>query len=360
MKRYPFLDWMRGLAVVVMIQTHTFNSFVRTDLRGGGPYMLSQLVGGMAAPLFLFMAGMTLAFQMDSLERREARRARRWLAALRRAAYILGIAYLFRLTAWAGGWPNGSAQEIVKVDILNCMGLGMAALAVAAVIPSRPRVHFAAAAGLAIAAAAPLMANLNWSGVPPVIHQYLAPGVAQGGGRFAFFPFASYIAFGLSTGTVVKRTGAEIERLMQWCVPVGFTLVFTAQYLSGVPYSIYPRSNFWTDNPALILIRSGIMLLIMAGAYLWTEYCAGARWSWNQTLGKTSLLVYWVHVMLVYGSWVKPIQRALDIPWTSLATLAVMAAMAALAAARMRWTAWRARKRRPPAAEPAPTGANCR
>ena len=42
------------------------------DLRDGGPYVLSQFVGGMAAPLFLFMAGMTLAFQMESLERREA------------------------------------------------------------------------------------------------------------------------------------------------------------------------------------------------------------------------------------------------------------------------------------------------
>ena len=34
-------------------------------MRGGGPYVLSQFVGGMAAPLFLFMAGMTFAFQMD-------------------------------------------------------------------------------------------------------------------------------------------------------------------------------------------------------------------------------------------------------------------------------------------------------
>ena len=62
---------MRGLAVVLMIQCHTFNSFARMDVREGGPYVLSQFIGGMAAPLFLFMAGMTLAFQMESLARRE-------------------------------------------------------------------------------------------------------------------------------------------------------------------------------------------------------------------------------------------------------------------------------------------------
>src|ERR1700680_5233405 len=93
-KRFPFLDWMRGLAVVIMIQCHAFNAFARMDLRDGGPYVLSQFVGGMAAPLFLFMAGMTLAFQMDSLERREADISRRWLGAMRRAGYVMAIAFL--------------------------------------------------------------------------------------------------------------------------------------------------------------------------------------------------------------------------------------------------------------------------
>ena len=119
---------MRGLAVVIMIQCHTFNSFTRTDLWQGGPYVLSQFVGGMAAPLFLFMAGMTLAFQMDSLERREPAPLRRWLTSLRRAGYILGIAFAFRLTNFVASLPNADPHELTKVDILNCMGVGMAAL----------------------------------------------------------------------------------------------------------------------------------------------------------------------------------------------------------------------------------------
>jgi len=346
--RFRFLDWMRGLAVLIMIQCHTFNSFARLDLRDGGPYVLSQFVGGMAAPLFLFMAGMTLAFQMESLERREARRVNRWLVSLRRAGYVWGIAYLFRLTNWAGSLPHASAQEITKVDILNCMGLGMAALAVLAVAPSKSRAHFAAAAGLAIAAVSPVIANLNWSGVPSLIHEYLAPGLGRG--RFAFFPCASYIAFGLATGTVVKRTDAgRIERVMQWSVLIGFALVFTAQYFSNVPYSIYANSSFWTDSPGLILIRVGICLLMMVGAYLWTEFCVGAGWSWMQTVGKTSLLVYWVHVMMVYGSWANPIKRTMNDWQAALATCALTALMVVLAALRLRFSAWRAGKLKPTA-----------
>jgi uncharacterized membrane protein len=339
-KRYPYLDWMRGLAVLIMIQCHTFNSFTRLDLRDGGPYVLSQFVGGMAAPLFLFMAGMTTGFQMESLFQRETSSGRRWLISLKRAGYILGIAFLFRFTNWLFSVPRATLSELTKVDILNCMGLGLAALAVVAIFPAASRVRVAVAAGLVIAAASPLMANLNWSGTPPMLQDYLVPSPRVG--RFPFFPCASYLAFGLAAGTIAKRAAADrVDRLMQWSVLIGFAVIFTGQYFANLPYSIYTKSNFWSDSPALILIRVGITLLLMAASYLWTEYCAGAGWSWMQVLGKNSLMVYWVHVMLVYGSIVRPIKRQLSVPQSVLATVIVTAMMVALS---VLWLRWKARR----------------
>src|SRR6185312_10594127 len=221
MKRYPFLDWMRGLAVLVMIQCHTFNSFTRMDEREGGIYVLTQFVGGMAAPLFLFMAGMTTGFQMESLERREPSGRRRWRTALRRGGYILGIAFLFRFTNWLFSMPHASATEITRVDILNCMGVGLGVLAVAAVFPGVARVRFALLAGVAIMAASPPVANLDWSGAPELLRDYIAPTANRG--HFPFFPWAGYLAFGLALGTMVKRSAAErFERLMQWSFLTGF------------------------------------------------------------------------------------------------------------------------------------------
>jgi fucose 4-O-acetylase-like acetyltransferase len=118
-------------------------------------------------------------------------------------------------------------------------------------------------------------------------------------------------------------------------------MIFTAQYFSNLPFSFYQHANFWTDSPALVAIRTGISLLIMAGSYLWTEYCAGARWSWMQALGKNSLMVYWVHVMIVYGAVVRPIKRQLDIPQATLAFVIVTAMMVALTAV---WLAWKSRR----------------
>jgi len=337
---------MRGVAVLVMIQCHTFNSFTRMDLRQNSGYVLTQFVGGMAAPLFLFMAGMTTGFLMESLERREARRMRRWLAALRRGGYILAIAYLFRLSNCIASLPSPSLQELLKVDILNCMGLAMVAFSVVAVFDFPQRVRFTILAALGVAVAAPLISGLDWSGAPWLLRDYLVPSPDKG--RFPFFPCAAYVGFGIAAGSLVKRTAAErMDRLMQWSVLIGFALVFGAQYFANLPYSVYAHSDFWRNSPALILIRVGISLLLLAACYLWTEYCVGAGWSWMQNLGKTSLLVYWVHVMLVYGNIVLPLKRALTVPQAALATVMVVMLMIALAEARLRWKSrtserWRA------------------
>jgi uncharacterized membrane protein len=337
--RFPFLDWMRGLAVVVMIQCHTFNSFTRLEARDGGPYVMSQFVGGMAAPLFLFMAGMTLAFQMESLDRRQPGRLDRWLISLRRAGYVLLLAYIFRFGNWLLSLPHPDWHELTKVDILKCMGVGLMVFTVAAFFNPRERARVGVAGALAIAAASPLIANIAWGNTPIWLHDYLAPG--GGLGHFAFFPYASYVGFGLAAGTVVRRAPVDkLERIMQWTVLVGTVLIFTGQYLSNIPYSIYTKSSFWSDSPTLIVIRAGISLLCLAGSYLWTEFCAAPRWSWMQCLGRNSLMVYWVHVMLVYGELGK-LKRTLTIPQAVFATAVVTLLMVAMSAA---WLSWKARR----------------
>src|SRR6516225_1013207 len=102
--RLHYLDWLRGLGAVIMLQGHVFHSFMRPELRGGGPYMLSQFVGGMPPAIFLFLTGITLAFLMDSTERRGLTPRERVWAAFRRSGYLFGLAFAFRLQLWIFGW----------------------------------------------------------------------------------------------------------------------------------------------------------------------------------------------------------------------------------------------------------------
>ena len=166
--------------MIIMIECHAFNSFTRMDLRDGSAYVLSQFVGGMAAPLFLFMAGMTFGFQMESLQARVADPGRRWLISLRRAGYVLGLAYAFRLTNWIGSLPKASLEELLKVDILNCMGMALAVFAAAALFDSNQRIRYALLGALAVAALAPVISAVEWGGVWLPVRDYLVPSPSRG------------------------------------------------------------------------------------------------------------------------------------------------------------------------------------
>jgi len=332
--RLTFLDWLRGVAGIVMLQGHAFQSFLKPDLRGGAAYMLSQFFGGMPPAIFLFLTGVTLAFLMFSFERKGLSRRGRITGTLRRAGYLFGIAMLLRLQLWLFSWPS-PWTNLLKVDILNCMGFGIALMSAMALFTTAQRVRICAAAGLMIAGLSPLVSQMDWSGVPSIVRAYIAPDYNS----FGFFPWAAYLAFGMSVGSLIRLLKHEqYDRAMQWAVMLGVALILMARYFANLPFSIYPKSEFWLDSPAQVLIKLGVTLLILAVAYVWTQFGAGASsgpgWSWVRQFGTTSLLVYWVHIELVYGRWLPWCKNNLDVGQTVLAAAVLIALMLLLAVAK--------------------------
>src|SRR5579862_6959845 len=193
------LDWLRGLGVLIMLQGHLFNSFARLDLHENPAYILSQFVGGLPAPIFLFLVGATLAIRLDRADRRGLPPAARLKSALTRATFLLAIALAFRLQLWLFAWGN-PWTEIVRVDILNCMAFGIAVLSPVALLPPGKRIAWCMTIGLAIAGLAPVVGALDWSRVPWILRDYIVPNKAF----FSFFPDAAYIAFGIAFGTVLR------------------------------------------------------------------------------------------------------------------------------------------------------------
>jgi uncharacterized membrane protein len=335
--RLTFLDWTRGLAVVIMLQGHVFHSFNRTDLRTDGPFTLSQFLGGLGPAIFLVLTGITLAFLMDGRERQGLGAMARWKAALRRSSYLFMLAFLFRLQLWLFAYPQ-DWKYLLKVDILNCMGFGILLMSVMAVFTTADRIKLCAALGAAIAGASPLISGIDWSWLPPEVSAYFVPSYKY----FAFFPWAAFIAFGLSIGSALRLAKPEhMNRLMQWGTLMGFGLILGGQYFSSVPYSIYPKSEFWLDGPGLIVIKLGVVLLVLAFAFVWTEYATRGAWSWIRQLGTTSLLVYWVHIELVYGRWFGSAKESLSNVECAFWSIVVILAMVALSVARTRWPAIR-------------------
>lgn len=340
--RLTFLDWTRGLAVVIMLQGHVYHSFAKTGLRTDGPFVLSQFFGGIGPAVFLVLTGITLAFLMDGREKQGLGPFQRWKAALRRAGYLFSLAFLFRLQLWLFAAGQSPWTSLLKVDILNCMAFAIGLMSVMAIFTTADRVRLCAALGAVIAGASPLISSVDWSWLPPQLSAYFVPSYDF----FAFFPWAAFIAFGISIGSILRLANADqMNRIMQWGALAGFGLILAGNYFSNLPYSVYPKSEFWLNSPGLIVIKLGVVILGIAFAYIWTEYAVGNSFSWVRQLGITSLLVYWVHIELVYGRWFGYWKENLNNWQCAAYAIALILAMVLLSVARTRWSKLRVSSR---------------
>jgi uncharacterized membrane protein len=329
---------MRGVAAVIMLQGHTFHSFTRPDLREAGPYVLSQFFGGLGPAIFLFLTGITFAFILDRGERQGLRVRDRLIAALKRSRYLLILAVLFRLQLWAFGWPYSPWTDLFKVDVLNVMALTLLVLAPLALLSVQKRIQWGAIAGTVVAVLAPLVSMTDLTWLPEGVRMYVVPSYSY----FSFFPWACFIMFGVSAGSILKIITAEqVNRVMQWSALVGFGLILSGEYFSSLPYSLYPKTEFWLNSPALVTIKLGVLLVIAAFAYLWSEYVVRDKWSWVKQLGRTSLLVYWVHIELVYGRWFGNWKDRLDNYQVIAFSVCLIALMLGLSVLRTNWPALR-------------------
>jgi hypothetical protein len=329
-RRIEFLDWMRGLAAIVMLQGHTFDSFLQPGLRDHPAFIFSQFFGGQAAAVFLFLTGITFGLGMNRRDDLPARQ--RIVGALRRARYLFLLAIAFRLQLWIFALPSRPWTDLLRVDVLNLMGATAALLSFMALARGIQRVRWAICAGLAIAASAPVISSLSTSTslglMQGMLRDYLVPSAT-----FSIFPWGAYLAFGLAAGSAIPlvRHG-EWGHVMQWAALCGFGLVFAGRYFSNLPFSIYSNSDFWMNSPALVACKLGITLLLGSGAFLWTEYLSDG-WSAVRLLGTTSLAVYWVHVELVYGRWFASYKANLTVWQCAAASAALALAMIAMSAA---------------------------
>ncbi len=333
-ERLAFIDWTRGFAALVMLQGHTFDSFTRTDLRDKGTFVLSQFFGGLPPAVFLFLTGITFAFLMDSQDRKQPSAWRRVVAALKRSRYLFLIAFLFRLQLYVFGYPTSPASELLRVDILNCMGMAMLILAPMAVFTTFERVRLCTILGLTIALLSPVVSLIDGDGVPALIRAYFFPSLRY----FGFFPWAAFLAFGMAAGSVIRFLKKEdLGKAMPWALALGLALIVLADQLYAMPYSIYAKSDFWLNSPALTMIKTGVVLGVLAFSYIWVQLGAGVRWSVFRQLGTTSLLVYWVHIELVYGRWFGIWKEKLSVAEVVAYTVVLIGLMIILSVARTRW-----------------------
>ena len=181
-QRFGFIDWFRGLACILMIQTHAYDAWTAEPYRQGTWWIWARLkLGGLPARMFLFLAGVSLAMRFASDVRRSVPIAAARMGAFWRGFEVFLIGYGYRIAEWLfAGAKSKDALAMLKVDVLQCIGLSLMLTAFVASprdledrrVPWRP-----IGLALLIAAITPSLQKLGAPSGPGPLVAYLWPGI---------------------------------------------------------------------------------------------------------------------------------------------------------------------------------------
>jgi uncharacterized membrane protein len=124
-QRIAYIDWMRGLACVLMFQTHCYDSWLTPANRQTTFFMYSQLGGTFPAPLFLFLAGISFALVTQKLRQKNLPAGQIARTTIWRGTEIFGYGLLFRLQEYVVSFGWAPKSDLLRVDILNTIGLSL-------------------------------------------------------------------------------------------------------------------------------------------------------------------------------------------------------------------------------------------
>ncbi len=357
MSRRGYIDWLRGVAVLIMVEAHTIDSWTHPASRATVAFGMGGVLGGFAAPLFLFLAGVAVPLAIGAKVRRGATLSAAARAVQRRGWEVFGLALLFRVQAHVLG--GGAWRSLLKVDILNIMGpsIVIAAAIVGLAETKRTRLIVLGAAAALATLATPPIRSAAWPGpIPDFLEAYLRPVGALT--NFTFFPWAGFVLAGAVIGVILEPLRDETgeRRANVWFAVAGIALIAAGYFGSFLP-SPYALSFFWTSSPAFFALRLGILVVGLPLAFLWARRPTARRWSPVQQFGRTSLFVYWIHVEMAYGWLSAPLHRSLTLPQWALAYAFFVALLVLLSVAKdwivERWK----RPPRPASSIPAAAGA---
>jgi uncharacterized membrane protein len=310
--RYLFIDLYRGLVILMMIQGHTFRAILDNEIINSALFQFHDFFHGVSAPAFLFGSGLTFVLstrkRWEDYHHWDPPLARR----IGRLMVILMLAYLIHL-------PFLSAKKLIleatpqdylvffQSDVLQCIGFGLLALHGLVFFFKTERRFY----GLVLAAvvAIPLITPLVWDidfskYYPPFLSQLMNN---KSGSIFPLFPFVGFLFAGVlvSWEFMLAVEHKREKKFMRRFFFLGPIFIAVGLLLDVVPFQLFPTYNFWYTSPNYFAIRTGALLLILGIIWFIVEKIKTPP-KWITILGKESLLVYVLHLLILYGSVINP------------------------------------------------------
>ena len=313
-KRCDWIDLIRGWAVIVMVETHCINVWLRHDLM---PHWL-QFFNGLVAPGFIMCAGYSCAISIFNHDNS----IRPFRSTAKRLAIILTCAYLLHAPGLAlVKWSIVIVQQdsIFKIDVLQCIAFSILILNGLARIVRRPIIYAWLITCLAILVAIvapsiwnPNIANGVWLPVRGLINGNTDQGVTS---LFPLIPWFSFAAFGSALGILYRQkrmiTDAEQTKWSeaQWLfvlITIGIILSiwgghYAQNWLLDRHYSQSDQCRLYNMTLPSILQRLGIVCTIggILGYFELNKKTSAINII--KIAGHESLLIYLLHIKIIFG-----------------------------------------------------------
>ena len=331
---------------MLMMQGHSYDSWLSAQARSGSFYRWSQLLCTLPAPIFLFLAGVSVALVANLKLRNGATFDEVGNAAMFRGLQIFGAGLIFRIQEFLLGQPWAPWTDLFRVDVLNVIGVSIVMLGLICRF-SKTR---AAAAWMSVGAMAvvALISPMMWTTwrprwLPWFLESYIDGVHIYGKPQPWLFPIFPWVAFGfagLTAGFLLfsKWTEENPEKALGAFGVAGVWMLLASLWLDSRPVQLYSVDDYWHTSPNFFFARLGILLILLFFAFAWCRWGAG-EWGFSpfSQLGQTSLLVYWVHLEFVYGRFSILAHNSATIPTATVGLIIIFISMILLSLARTKY-----------------------
>jgi len=311
--RIDFIDLLRGWAVIVMIETHVFNATLEPGLLSGQAFQYIKFINGLVAPSFLFASGLAFAVTVHRKREHLTTFSPSLLHQTGRLLSIALIGYLLHIpvlpiTKLLSAGSDEQIGTLFQVDILQCIAASLLLLqTLLLVCRTEHRLYIAAGFG---GSAMVLLTPLAWGFDATAVLPRFAAAYINGNDHslFPLFPWAGFLSAGAIAGyifvSVRERPGGQSveQRFIQSLAWVGASMILLAYLAGPLGKRWYPMHDFWQTSPSFFLLRLGIVMMLTA---LLASVSSGKPTAFRTPVllfGKESLLIYVVHLLILYGT----------------------------------------------------------
>lgn len=297
-RRELYIDAFRGLMALVMVQGHVFDTLLHAAARAEPLYVWQQMFHGSTAPGFLFASGFVAGLPRAPLAWKALRRRARRLLFVLAVGYALRLPYLSLWKILVEGSPAERAVALAcdalhAIAVSQLLVLGLQRVAGTRWIP------LAAGAAVMVVALSPLAWQPEVAAALPLpVAAYVSP--VRAPSQFPLFPNAAFVLAGTVAGATLGRSAPAVRR--RRAVAWGAGLLLLGSVLS---WPLHGVVDFWGPSPAYALMRLGGLVVLLP---LVEAACARAPRLVRplSLLGHETLLVYVLHLLLVFGGVVGP------------------------------------------------------